>query len=160
MGRCCTLCFLIITTFQIQSKFRDFNICETVLCPCVICSSSSHWSQRGRDLWVSPHDLELPLAPVCAHVTIMIRIDDRTLWFHCLAKGVRWRNLLNSERTSDFVISKWWVGIGFVIWLRALAVRLCATADLRWGQGKLARQGREFRHLKEKFSSGYPLGEG
>lgn len=32
-------------------------------------------------------DLELPLAPVCKYVTIMIRIDDRTLWFHCLARG-------------------------------------------------------------------------
>lgn len=33
-------------------------------------------------------DLEPPLAPVCIYVTIMIRIDDRTFWFHCLARGL------------------------------------------------------------------------
>lgn len=38
-------------------------------------------SERDSD------DLELPLALVCAHVTIMIRIDDRTFWFHCLGNG-------------------------------------------------------------------------
>lgn len=33
-------------------------------------------------------DLVQPLAPVCFYVTIMIRIDDRTFWFHCLARGL------------------------------------------------------------------------
>lgn len=54
-------------------------------------TSSSQQPTEQSQRWAGPNaqfsalsecdsdDLELPLAPVCKYVTIMIRIDDRTL---------------------------------------------------------------------------------
>lgn len=47
---------------------------------------------------LSGADLGLPLAAVFCDVTIMMRIDDRTRWFHCLRR--QWRPRKNLAESA------------------------------------------------------------
>lgn len=103
-------------------------------------------------------DLELPLAPVCRHVTIMIRIDDRTFWFHCLAKGTGeeicwiWTFVWIWQQ-------KWYVEKWFLLFPSGFSESLPSVAARCQGQREWPCRGREITDLKEKFSSSSPLGE-
>lgn len=105
-------------------------------------------------------DFQRSLAPVCAYVTIMIRIDDRDILISLSSKkGDRGRNLLiwtarlilTSEMVWEKVIS---------LWTESYHKKLLCLYPVRsWGQQGEAIRDREITDLKENFSCGYPLGK-
>lgn len=104
------------------------------------------------------HDLELPLAPVCKYVTIMIRIDDRTFWFHCLAKGTE-GEICWIWTFVWFWHQRWYVGKWIFFFAAGFSFTLLFVTAQSSAQWRRPFQGREIIDLMEKFSCSYPLGE-
>lgn len=149
----------VMRTFPTQS-LGCFHVCDLLL------QLPNEQSQR----WAGPlaqfsalsechsDDLELPLASVCKYVTIMIRIDDRTFWFHCLAKGTG-EEISWIWTSVWFWHQKWYVRKVLLLFTSGFPKRCFSVWARSRGQREWPCQGREITDLKEKFSCSYPLGE-
>lgn len=141
--------------FHIQ-HLGCFHVCDLLLQqPLNKVNGGRDFAQLSALSKCQSDDLEFPLAPVCKHVTIMIRIDDRTFWFHCLANGTG-EEICWIWTSVWFWHQKWYVGKWFYFFTSGIPRLFLFVPARVQGLRECSCQGREIRDLKEKFSCSYP----